>query len=598
MDERLTSALLAALLGVAAGCGASHAARADGAIDAGLDADSGVDAVIDVPVLPPIAALRLTAPLSTATVTSRRPTLHWVLDPTADGAHVQICRDRACATEVTAFDAAGASGAPANELPAGVLFWRAYAVNSGAIVQGWTPTWQFTVGARSAPIDTSWGTTLDVNGDGYADVMVAAPGAAQAFLYLGGASGIADTPQILSAPAGAGQDFGLSVASAGDVNGDGYADVVVDSIGVGRKVFLFLGGPAGLDSSPAVAFSDPNATALGAGQFGIRASCAGDVNGDGYADILIGDNSLGKAYLYLGSAAGPAAAPDLMLTAPSSPGAGGFGHSVGSAGDVNGDGYADVAIGSDGAGQAFLYLGGPAGLPASPDVTLTAPDGPGSGFGAVSSADDVDGDGYADIVVGAQGAGVNATDDFAGKAYIYLGSPTGLAASPAVTLLGSEMRGSFGRWVSNAGDVNGDGYGDVVIGADGESGAADNGSPGHAFLYLGSAAGLAASPAVTLTGPDGPGGWFGRCVAAAGDVNGDGFADIVVGANAGSAAGATGWAHVYLGNATGVSLSPEVTWTGPSDGSSFGRIVASTTRPPSPSNSFLCQTRGIAGSPG
>jgi hypothetical protein len=115
---------------------------------------------------------------------------------------------------------------------------------------------------------------------------------------------------------------------------------------------------------------------------------------------------------------------------------------------------------------------------------------------------------------------------------------------------------------------------------------------------LGSAAGVAASPAVTLTGPDGPGGWFGRCVAAAGDVNGDGFADIVVGANAGSAAGATGWAHVYLGNATGVSLSPEVTWTGPSDGSSFGRIVASTTRPPSPSNSFLCQTRGIAGSPG
>jgi hypothetical protein len=250
---------------------------------------------------------------------------------------------------------------------------------------------------------------------------------------------------------------------------------------------------------------------------------------------------------------------------------------------VNGDGFADLAIGSDGAGQAYLYLGGPAGLASSPDVTLTGPDGPSSAFGAVSSADDVNGDGYADVVVGANAAGVNATDDFAGKAYVYLGSAAGLATSPAVTLLGSEVRGAFGRWVSNAGDVNGDGYADVVIGADGENGADRAGSPGRAYLYLGSAAGLAASPVVTLIGPDGPGSWFGRCVAAAGDVNGDGYADIVVGADAGGRlpggaglAGSTaGWAYVYLGNATGVAATPAVTWSGPSEGSVFGRTVAS-----------------------
>jgi hypothetical protein len=196
-------------------------------------------------------------------------------------------------------------------------------------------------------------------------------------------------------------------------------------------------------------------------------------------------------------------------------------------------------------------------------------------------AGDVNGDGYADLVVGALGASVNATDDFAGKAYVYLGSAAGLATSPTVTLLGSEVRGAFGRWVSNAGDVNGDGYADVVIGADGENGADGAGSPGRAYVYLGSAAGLAASPAVTLIGPDGPGSWFGRCVAAAGDVNGDGYADIVIGADAGGrqpggAAGTTvGWAYVYLGNATGVASSPAVTWTGPSEGSVFGRIVAS-----------------------
>jgi hypothetical protein len=115
--------------------------------------------------------------------------------------------------------------------------------------------------------------------------MVAAPGVGQAFLYLGGASGIAASPQILTAPAGAVANFGLLVASAGDVNGDGYADVVVDGLGA---VYLFLGGAAGLGSSPAIAFPDPSS---GRGQFGIRASCAGDVNGDGYADVVIGDNA-------------------------------------------------------------------------------------------------------------------------------------------------------------------------------------------------------------------------------------------------------------------------------------------------------------------
>jgi hypothetical protein len=573
MNGRLTAVTLATILGASAGCGSPHVGDADGAVDAG----SGMDVGPDAPVLPPDAALRLIAPLSTATVTSRRPTLRWVLDPTCDGAHVQICRDRGCSQEVTSFDAAGQAGAPANDLPAGVLFWHAYGTNNGAVVEGWTPTWQFTVGTLSAPVDTSWGTTLDVNGDGYADVMIAAPGVGEAFLYLGGASGVDPLAHILAAPTGDTGQFGLLVASAGDVNGDGYADVLVDQNG---EVFLYLGGPAGLPPSPALAIPDPGSPGSQIHAFGIRASSAGDVNGDGYADIVIGDNGAGKAYLYLGSAAGPNAAPDLTLTSPSTnPAASGFGHSIVGAGDVNGDGYADVAVGSDGAGQAFLYLGGAAGLSSSPDVTLTEPD-PASGFGAVSSAGDVNGDGYADVLVGANGASVSAPNDFAGKAYVYLGSADGLATSPGVTLLGSEIRGTFGRWVSNAGDVNGDGYGDVVIGADGESGADAAGSPGHAYVYLGSALGLAASPAVTLIGPDGPGGWFGRCVAAAGDVNGDGYGDIVVGADAGGAntgvvGSMTGWAHLYLGNATGVASSPALTWTGPSDGSVFGRIVAS-----------------------
>lgn len=583
MDGKITAPVLSALVASWVGCGSSHAVHTDGGIDVASEIEAGTDA----PILPPSGALRLIAPLSTAIVTSRRPTLRWLLDSTVDSVHVQICRDRACVAEVAAFDAAGDSGAPASDLPAGVLFWRAYGLESGVITEGWTPTWQFTVGARSAAIDTSWGTTLDVNGDGYADVIVGAPGASygagQAFVFLGGAAG-ASSPQILSAPAATDRNFGLYVASAGDVNGDGYADAIVDRFG---GAYLFLGSATGLGASPAVAIPTPVTTPMQGGRnFGIHAASAGDVNGDGYADVVIGDNGLPATYVFLGSATGLRSTPDLTLTGPAGANID-FGHSVAGAGDVNGDGYADVAVGAQGAsgfaGQVYLYLGSAAGLSSSPAVTLTGPDGPTGSYGAVSSADDVNGDGYADIVVGANAADGNAARDFTGRAYVYLGSAAGLTGSPALTLVGAEAGGAFGRWVSNAGDLNGDGYGDVVIGADGENGAGAAGSPGRVYVYFGSSAGLAASPAVTLTGPDGPNTWFGRCAAAAGDVNGDGFADLVIGANAGGAAtagdggvgSALGWAHLYLGSATGLASSPAVTWTGPSDGSSFGRIVAS-----------------------
>ena len=174
--------------------------------------------------------------------------------------------------------------------------------------------------------------------------------------------------------------------------------------------------------------------------------------------------------------------------------------------------------------------------------------------------------------------------DFAGRAYVYLGSAAGLATSPSVTLMGSQPHGLFGRWVSTASDVNGDGYADVIVGADAEYGGA-YAAPGWAYVYLGGASGLSTTPATTLTGPDGIGSWFGRCVASAGDVNGDGYADVVVGADAGgvvvpadaAASSADGWAYVYLGSASGLATSPAVRWVGP-NGSAFGRAVASVLR--------------------
>jgi hypothetical protein len=552
-----------------------HSRPDDSVVDS---ATAGTDSSTDMLSLPPGAALRLIAPLSTATVTSQRPTLRWRLDPTCDGAHIQICRDRACQHEVAAFDATGTSGAPASTLPPGVLFWRAYGRSGSAIVDGWTPTWEFNVGSRSAPLDTSWGTTLDVNGDGYADIAVGAD--TQVNVYLGSPAGLASSPDLVLSSAGMpGVYWGPFLASAGDVNGDGYADLIVGGTTAG---YLFLGGPAGLTTLPAATLTSRGA------QSGLRVASAGDVNGDGYADVVMANFDQAISYVYLGGPSGLSGAPDATLPSPVT-GLGLFGHSVAGACDVDGDGYGDIVIGAPGAapnGQAFVYLGGEGGIATAPSFTLAGPDGTAASFGnSVSCAGDVDGDGYADLLIGADAADGAATGTFTGRAYVYRGGQAGVGPSPLVTLFGDQPREALGRWVSGAGDVNGDGYADVIVGADGENGA-DTTASGWAYVYLGGPDGTAAKAATTLTGPDGQGSWFGRCVTGAGDVNGDGYADVVVGADAGNVlVGAdggvpntSGWAYVYLGSAAGVGVSPAARWIGPSSGSAFGRALASAVR--------------------
>jgi FG-GAP-like repeat/FG-GAP repeat len=544
--------------------------RPPGAVVTHLPGDAGPDGSDAAGVLADLPAPRLIAPLSTATVTSQRPTLRWVRAEGTDAVHVEICADRACTRKVTSFDAVD-SGAPAAPLPPGVLFWRAFGRSGGTRGRAASPTWQLTVGKISAPVDTSWGTTPDVNGDGYADVLVGAATGATVSVYLGGASGLATSPQVVL------HDVGAAVASAGDVNGDGYADVVAS----GKGVDLYLGGPAGLSADPAVVLPTPDG---GAGDFGIRVQSAGDVNGDGYADVVVGDNvagptntpAMGRAYLYYGSATGLSPSPAVVLIGAATSAE--LGHSVDGAGDVNGDGYGDVIVSAPGTnnGQVYLYLGSEAGLAASPAVTIDCPAGNYGGC-RMAAAGDVNGDGYADMILG-----VNVLGAAVGQAYIYLGSASGLATSPASTLIGPEtaIGDSFGRWVATAGDLNGDGYADVVVGADAEGDRTIQidggmvGPPGWVHVYLGSPTGVASSPAVTLSGPDGPGSRFGRSVTGAGDVNGDGYGDLIVGAE-GDGITQPGWAHLYLGTPTGLAPSPAATLTSPSGSSQFGLSVAS-----------------------
>jgi hypothetical protein len=159
-----------------------------------------------------------------------------------------------------------------------------------------------------------------------------------------------------------------------------------------------------------------------------------------------------------------------------------FGYSVATTGDVNGDGYADVVVGAYGynslTGRAYVYYGSAAGLSATPALTLTG-ENPGDQFGfSVATAGGVNGDGYSDVVVGLPGS-LSGT----GRVYVYHGSPAGLSATPALTLTGENPNDAFGSSVATAGDVNGDGYADLVVGADGS-----NSLTGRAYVYHGSAA--------------------------------------------------------------------------------------------------------------
>ncbi|GGM98140.1 hypothetical protein GCM10010967_34940 [Dyadobacter beijingensis] len=393
----------------------------------------------------------------------------------------------------------------------------------------------------------------DVNKDGYSDVIVGAPlydwngvDAGVAYVFPGSANGLGLNGQRLNRNQALAQ-MGYSVASAGDVNKDGYSDVIVgspyweDGQNNEGAAFLYYGGPVDPVNAP-IGINPGNFTILQPDQadagFGVSVALAGDVNADGYSDFLVGAHMYDKdqlnegvAFLYYGGNGGPNLAKTEILDNIQSGAM--FGYAVAGAGDVNADGASDIIIGArlytEGElyeGAAFVYLGSINSTPVIASqplkIQINQPD---ARLGhVVSTAGDVNGDGYADIAIGAYMFDNGLSNE--GAVYVHLGGQNGINPNPHKIIEGEQLEAQFGWSIASAGDVNGDGYGDILVGSRFFSNGQNH--EGAVFIYQGSSLGLNATPVSKIESNQGDG-WLGSAVAGAGDVNGDGYSDIIIG---------------------------------------------------------------------
>jgi hypothetical protein len=458
----------------------------------------------------------------------------------------------------------------------------------------------------------------DVNGDGFADVIVGRANPktrGQSYVVFGGRSSPAKIDlSLLDGSNGfrlVGQHrldlSGSSVAGAGDVNGDGFDDVIVCAYRAdpGGKTdagssYVVFGRSSGFPATSSLTDLDGSngfrLDGVGVGDSsGHSVAGAGDVNGDGFDDIIIGapwadlqGYDSGSSYVVFGHTSDSSKRVNLANL----DGRNGFsldggaisdraGYSVAGAGDVNADGFDDVIIGASGAdrkgtglGSSYVVFGHASGFPKH--LKLSNLDGS-NGFRldgisglcldapmcsdfffrvSVASAGDVNGDGYADLIIGALYASPHGKT-YAGSSYVVFGHAS--AFPRRVNLSSLDGNNGFrldgisawdwsGRSVARAGDVNHDGFDDIVLGASGA-----NANAGAGYVVFGRAAGFPKDMKLsTLDGSngfrlDGPRKLYGEwLVAGAGDVNGDAVDDVIVSASSESS-------YVIFGHASGAT---------------------------------------------
>lgn len=403
----------------------------------------------------------------------------------------------------------------------------------------------------------------DLNGDGYTDAIVSVPtyreGRGAISVYYGSSKGVSVRPNAEISGQIPEQRLGQCLVVPGDVNGDGYDDLLTaeNNARVTEQTnlapVLFYGSAQGLVRCT----NWPSAAQFGAIRLRHEVHRVGDLNGDGFEEVAVtasytrpnGSNGL-CLVVFFGSTNGPSATPSWIAYDEEDGGC--FTRRVCALGDVNGDGYGDVLIGDSEysgrspdsqwisgsyikayyhSGKAYVYCGSPTGPGPKPDWTAQYPLVPQPRIDEAyeqrfsdcsAGAGDVNGDGYADVLIGASYA--ERGDINEGIVFCYYGSRTGLSRRPDWIAEGNQAHANFGMWLTGGIDINGDGFDDTVIGAP----RASHGQihEGLTVVYYGSAHGLGRKAAWSYEN-DLSQQRLGY-VAATGDLNGDGLGDFLI----------------------------------------------------------------------
>jgi uncharacterized protein (TIGR03382 family) len=435
----------------------------------------------------------------------------------------------------------------------------------------WKHDWAFDQSDAEGDESTLFGASLNaignvngsVNGNDYDDFAVGGwENDVDVYVFHGGPTGPGTSADLQIPTPQLGSHFGFSIASAGDVDGDGYDDMLIgapsyspsrDGSGGGTPdagtgdagedlptegaAFLYMGSSTGVSATPAATWIGQNE----ASQLGRSVTSAGDINRDGYDDVAIGapfapaldgTPQTGRVDIYLGSETGIDDATEaIVVDAPDTGIA--FGYSVSGVGDTDGDNFDDLLVGaigfSDGEpfeGGAFLFAGGENDLGTTPSWQTAGANVQEAFFGyRVDSAGDIDNDGFNDVVIGAPQYSSDPSDEtqiLEGAVFVYMGSDTGLGAQAAWQVESDRAEAVLGADISGGHDVNGDGFDDLLI-ADAHIGHVSYGGE----LYLGGENGL--NDTFDWQAIYEGNSTIGDTARFVGDVNGDGYGDMLLG---------------------------------------------------------------------
>lgn len=430
---------------------------------------------------------------------------------------------------------------------------------------------------ESAGDRASWSVAAvgDVNGDGSEDLAVgsyeedaAGPFSGAVYVFYGPVEGNINLAFADAKLTGEAADnyAGWSIDAAGDINRDGYDDIIVgahgaDGAGTGSGVAYIVFGP--LDAELSLADADVRLEGEAAyDAAGISVAGIGDINRDGYPDVAVGaygnDSGTldaGAAYIFRGPLLGNRnlASADAILVGESPEEW--VGYRVAGGGDVDGDGYADVLIGAPGAaragensGAAYFFRGPLAGTRSvsMADAMLLGEAVNDRAGSSVVLGGDIDGDGRSDVLVGAWGADRGGEDS--GAVYVLTGGIEGeISLSDADATIIGAAGDQVGLAIAAGGDVNQDGYSDLLLGVAGDDEGGED--AGAAWLFHGPVSGeLPCDAGDTWFVGEAAGDQAGTSVAMAGDANGDGFEDLMIGALGSDAGGIeSGTAYLITG---------------------------------------------------